>query len=502
MKLPSLRRLNNKLPKTKGAVMKLSSFGERIVKQREAMHTSPAQLLARVNASPFGPKSKQILRDQVKSESTGAIGFALFECPPAIVRGVNANVFDADGKSYVDMLAGFSVSNIGHSHPEVRKAINDQAEQLIHYFDLPNAPRERLAKRLIDLVPGDDRRVAFGVAGSDSVDLAIKLARWYTGAPTILSAYGAYHGTSGGTMALTGKGGLWSYFYPVGPHDTAQAKIPYSYPYRSALGASPETDAEACLDYIRRLMRGKESPFGDGRSISNVAAIVMEPMQGSAGYIIPGDGYLSGLRELCNEFGLLLIMDEIQTGMGRSGRMWASEHEGVVPDMMVTSKGLASGLPISALVGRSDILSSWGPGAHVATFAATPLAAAAANATLDVYERDNIVGQAADTGAYFLDKLRELQENHPLLGWIDARGLFIGLELVLDRKTKEPAVDATTFVLNQCVRDGLLFEKGGYYYNRLQLIPPLTIEREQVDEAVRILDKAFGDAERAFGVKS
>jgi 4-aminobutyrate aminotransferase-like enzyme len=482
--------------------MKALPFKERIGQQRELLHTTPEQLLARVEASHYGPKSKQILRDHVNYESTGSVGFALFECPPAIVRGENATVFDADGKSYVDMLAGFSVSNIGHCNPDVRKAISDQAEKLIHYFDMPNEPRERLAKRLVDLVPGHgDRRVAFGVTGSDSIELAVKLARWYTGAPTILSAYGAYHGTSHGTMGMTAKGGMWGYFYPVGPHDTAQGKIPFSYPYRSALGASPETDAEACVAYVRRLMRGKESPFGDGRGVSNVAAIVMEPMQGSAGYIIPGDGYLAGLRELCDEFGILLIFDEIQTGMGRSGRMWASEHEGVVPDLMVTSKGLASGIPISALIGPSEILSSWGVGAHVATFAATPLAAAAANATLDVYERDNIVGRAAEMGDYFLDGLRGLQEKHPLLGWIDARGLFVGLELVLDRKTKEPAPEATTFVLNQCVRDGLIFEKGGYYYNRMQLIPPLTIEKEQIDEAVRILDKAFGDAEREFNIR-
>lgn len=481
--------------------MTLSPFEVRITKQREGMHTSPDDLLARIEASHYGPKSKQILRDQANLESTGAIGFGLFDCPPAIVRGENATVFDADGVRYIDMLAGFSVSNIGHCQPDVRKAINDQSEKLIHYFDFANEPREKLAKRLVELAPGEDRRVAFGVTGSDSVDLAIKLARWYTGAPTILSAYGAYHGTTQGTMAMTAKGGMWGYFYPVGPHDTGHAKIPYSYPYRSAVGASPENDAEACLDFVRRLMRGKESPFGDGRGISNVAAILMEPMQASAGYIIPGEGYLAGLREICDEFGMMFILDEIQTGMGRSGKMWASEHEGVIPDLMVTSKGLASGMPVSALIGSSEVLSSWGPGAHVSTFAATPVACAAANATLDVFERDNIVEGAAKMGAYFLDKLKELQDKHPILGWIDARGLFIGLELVRDRKTKEPASEETTFVLNQCVRDGLLFEKGGYYYNRMQLIPPLTIEKSQVDEAIAILDKAFGDAERKFDIR-
>src|SRR5699024_6345009 len=231
---------------------------------------------------------------------------------------------------------------------------------------------------------------------------------------------------------------------PVGPHDTAHAKIPFSYPYRSAVGASPETDAEATLEFIRKMFQGKESPYGDGRGISNVAAILMEPMQGSAGYIIPGDGYLQGLREICDEFGILLILDEIQAGMGRTGKLWASEHYGVVPDLMVTSKGLASGMPLSAVVGDSQILESWGPGAHVSTFAGSALAVAAANATLDIYREEDVVSQAASNGEYFAEKLRDLQSIHPILGWIDAKGLFIGLELVADRNTKEPAPEAAS----------------------------------------------------------
>jgi 4-aminobutyrate aminotransferase-like enzyme len=218
-------------------------------------------------------------------------------------------------------------------------------------------------------------------------------------------------------------------------------------------------------------------------------------MQASAGYIIPGEGYLPGIRELCDEFGFLWIDDEIQAGMGRSGKLWACEHEGVAPDMIVVSKGLASGLPISAVVATDEIAASWGPGAHVATFAATPLAAAAANATLDVMEREDLVVRAAEIGAYFAERLRELQERHPILGWIDARGLFIGLEFVRDRATKEPAVEEATWILDHCVREGLLFEKGGYLYNRFQLIPPLTIDRDEIDRAVDILDGGMTMAE-------
>jgi 4-aminobutyrate aminotransferase-like enzyme len=478
------------------------SFEHRIAVQRTAMRASPESLLERVERSPYGPKSKALLRDHVAHESTGQVGFALFDCPPAIVRGKGALVYDADGKEYVDMLAGFSVSNLGHGRPEVLEAIHAQSQQLIHYFDLPNEPRERLAARLAELAPGDaPKRVLFGVTGADAIELAIKAARWYTGAATILSAYGGYHGTTSGTMATTAKGGMWGYFYPVGPHEAGHAKLPYSYPYRCPVGADPEHCADACLEFASRMLRGKETPFGDARSISNVAAILLEPMQASAGYIIPGEGYLRGMRELCDEHGFLLILDEIQAGLGRTGKLWACEHDVVVPDMLTTSKGLASGLPISALVAEAALLEAWGPGAHVATFAATPLAAAAALATLDVYENEHIVERAAATGVYFRERLEELQEKHPILGWIDAKGLFVGLEFVRDRKTKEPAADESKLMLDYCVREGLLFERGGYLYNRFQLIPPLTIERTEIDRAIEILDRAMTEAENVAGIE-
>lgn len=478
------------------------AFERRLVEQRARLRVSPQQLLDRVERSGYGPESKRILREHVRQESTGQVGFALFDCPPAIVRGDGALVWDADGQEYVDMLAGFSVSNTGHCHPAVVAAIAEQAGQLMHYFDLPNEPRERLAARLTELAPGDhQKRVVFGVTGADAVELAIRLARWYTGAPIILSAYGGYHGTTGATLPTTAKGGMWAYHYPVLPQDSGHAKIPYSYPYRCPVGASPENCAEACVEYVRRLLLGKESPFTEHRAhVSNVAAVLLEPMQASAGYIIPGAGYLRGMRELCDEFGFLLIDDEIQAGMGRTGRMWACDHEDVVPDMLIASKGLASGLPISAVVAADEVASSWGPGAHVATFAATALAAAAANATLDVYESEQLVDRAAELGEYFLHQLQALQERHPILGWIDARGLFIGLEFVRDRATKEPAAEEAAWMLDFCVREGLLFEKGGYLYNRFQLIPSFVIEKEVIDRAVDILDRAMAEAEERSGI--
>ncbi len=480
------------------------AFEHRLIQQRQKLTASPAQLLERVERSRYGPRSKEILREQVRSESTGQVGFALFDCPPAIVRGNGGLVWDADGKEYLDMLAGFSVSNTGHCHPAVVRAISEQANQLIHYFDLPGDQRERLATRLTEITPGGHpKRAIFGVTGADSIELAIRLARWYTGAPIILSAYGGYHGTTGATMPTTAKGGMWAYHYPVLPHDTGHAKIPYSYPYRCPVGASPASCADACLEFTRQMLHGKETPFGEYRGgISNVAAVLLEPCQASAGYIIPGDGYLRGIRQMCDEFGFLLIDDEIQAGMGRTGKMWACEHESVIPDMITVSKGLASGLPISAVIASDQIAASWGPGAHVATFAATPLAAAAANATLDLYESEQLVRRAGELGEYFRQHLEELHDRHPILGWIDARGLFIGLEFVRDRTTKEPAAEEASWMLDYCVGEGLLFEKGGYYYNRFQLIPPLVIEKDHIDRAVAILDQAMSMAEKRSGIMS
>jgi 4-aminobutyrate aminotransferase-like enzyme len=478
-----------------------SNFLTRVVEQRRAMQATPEELRERVDASPYGPESKRILHEMVASESTGQVGFALFACPPVIVRGEGARVWDADGREYVDMLAGFSVSNVGHAHPRVVEAVATQAGSLMHYFDLPSPPRERLASRLAALAPGEaPKRVLFGVTGADAIDLAIKAARWHTGAPLVVSTYGGYHGTTASTMATTAKGGMWGYFYPVGPHDTGHVKIPFSYPYRCPVGAPPEHCAEACLDFVRRMLAGKETPLTDARSVNNVAAVLLEPMQASAGYIIPGDGYLRGLRELCDEHGILLVVDEIQAGLGRSGRMWGCDHEGVVPDMITVSKGLAAGMPISALVAREPILSSWGPGAHVATFAATPVAAAAAEAALDVLEEERLVERAAAMGKHLRDGLLALQERHPILGWVDARGLFVGLEFVRDRETKEPAAEEAGWMLEFCVREGLLFERGGYLYNRFQLIPPLVIERDGIDRALDVLDRAMTMAEERAGL--
>jgi 4-aminobutyrate aminotransferase-like enzyme len=460
--------------------------------QRTSLQLTLEEKHARIEASSYGPRSKALLRRYADSESSGGVAWALFDCPPAIVEGHGATVVDADGREYIDCMAGMSVSNLGHGRADIADAVDRQQRRLAHYFDMPGDAREELAERLAAITPGDhEKSVAFAATGSDAADMAVRMARWYTGAPLIVSTYGGYHGAPGGTIATTAKGYLWAFHYPVGPHDAGHLKVPFPYPYRPPLG-DDGTSGAPYVEFLRRLLGHKESPLGDRRSgVSNVAAMLVEPMQGSGGYVIPPDDYLPLLRELCDEFGILLIADEIQTGMGRTGAMWACDRVGVVPDILLTSKGLANGQPIAAVVARREIANSWGAGAHISTFAGTPVAAAAANAVLDAMDGEQVPEQALEKGEYLRGRLVELQRRHPILGSIDIAGLFIGLEFVRDRETREPADTEAAEMLEFCVRAGVLFEKGGYHHNRFQLIPPLVIERAQLDRVVDVLDAAM-----------
>jgi len=351
-------------------------FNGRFEEQRERLRLAPEEIERRVTSAPFGEKAKSWVYRWLEVESYGQVGLALFNLPPIVERAENDILVDVDGKEYVDLLAGFSVSALGECNREITEVIQKQAAKLVHYFDLPHPERIKLAERLVEIVPikGGRARVAFGVTGADAVELAIRAARYYTGRPFILTAFGDYHGVTYGTMSLTGKGGMWAYFYPVPPLDTAVGYFPYPYPYQSPFGRPPagKTDEEYCLErleeYLEYYFCSKESPYREVKNdITNIAAFLVEPFQSSAGYILPSPGYLKLLRRLADKYGILLIVDEIQTGLGRTGKLWAAEWEGVEVDMLLTSKALGGGLPLSAVVARAEILEAWGPGAHVST---------------------------------------------------------------------------------------------------------------------------------------
>lgn len=480
-------------------------MNEHRVEEQQKARLSRDLIAGRIDKSPFGPQGKSWARRWLEAESYGQVGLALFNMPPIVERAKDDILVDVDGKEYVDLLAGFSVSALGQCNDEINAILHEQAGKLIHYFDLPHPERIKMAETLLEITPikGKDARVAFGVTGADAVELAVRVARYHTGRPIVLTAFGDYHGVTYGTMSLTGKGGMWAYFYPILPLDSGVGYFPFPYPYQSPFGEPPagESEEDWCLQrlehYLRYFFESKESPYREGRSgITNVAAFVVEPYQSSAGYILPSPGYLRLLRRLADDYGILLIVDEIQTGLGRTGNLWATNWEDVEVDMLVTSKALGGGLPLSAVVAKADILESWGPGAHVSTQAGNALACAAGNKVLATVREEEFLQSVRERGKYFENAIRELQSRHPLIGNVNARGLYIGLELVKDPNTREPAPEHADFILAECLRDGLVFEKGGYFHNRFQLIPPLTIRQSTVDRAVEIFDRAFTAAEK------
>lgn len=297
---------------------------ENLIQQRQRLRITPEKIARRIEGAPFGDKGKEWAQRWLSVESYGQVGLALFNLPPVVERAENDILIDVDGKEYVDLLAGFSVSALGECNPEVAAVIKDQADKLVHYFDFPHPERIKLAERLVEISPikGEKARVAFGVTGADAVELAIRAARYYTGRPFILTAFGDYHGVTYGTMSLTGKGGMWAYFYPVPPLDTAVGYFPFPYPYQCPFGRPPagQSEEEYCLkrleEYLEYYFQSKESPYREVTAdITNIAAFLVEPFQSSAGYIIPSPGYLKLLRRLADKYGILLIVDEIQTGL-------------------------------------------------------------------------------------------------------------------------------------------------------------------------------------------
>jgi 4-aminobutyrate aminotransferase-like enzyme len=470
-------------------------------KQRQQLKTTREKLLKRIDDAPFGDEAKAQAKKWVDNESFGSVAWALFSATPIIERSEGSLLFDVDGKEYIDLLSGFSVNQFGNCQKELTKIIQEQATRLTHYFDFPHVERIKLGEKLNknSRISGKTK-VAFGVTGSDAIELAVRAARYYTGNPYILTAYGDYHGVTYGTMGLTSKGGMQPYFYPVTP-DQHVGYFHFPHEYRTPQDTYPGWGLEA-LKIFERALDGKETPYTDGCfGVNNVAAILVEPFQSSAGYYIPPRQYLQEIRRICDKFGMLMIVDEIQAGLGRSGKLWAFEHSEIEPDMICTSKALGGGLPIGAVIAREEILTEWGPAAHVSTQAGNVIACAAGNYVIDVVSSKEFLVQVNDIGSYFYNGLKDLQKRHPIIGYIDNMGIYTGIELVKDRKTKEPAIAETAYVRDTAVREGVLFEKGGYYHNRLQCIPALNILKTMLDKVLDKFDKIFSETEKKFGIK-
>ncbi|HTL20362.1 MAG TPA: acetyl ornithine aminotransferase family protein [Steroidobacteraceae bacterium] len=403
--------------------------------------------------------------------------------PFVIAKGRGAEVWDVDGNRFLDFMSGIGVASTGHAHPQVVQAIRDAAEDFLHISsDYWHERMTRLSERLNALNPvGEPAQVFLCQSGTESVEASLKLARYVTGRPRFIGFLGGFHGRSMGSLAFTSsKYTQQAGFFPTMPGVT---HVPYPNPYRPILAGADQV--KATIDYIENVL------FQNNLPPSEVAAVLVEPIQGEGGYIVPPDGFLAALRALCDRHGMLLIFDEVQSGIGRSGKMFASQHWGVTPDIMALAKGLGSGLPIGATVARRRYMEQWKRGAHGNTFGGNPLCCAAALATLDLVERE-YASNAATVGEYFIARLRELKERHPCIGDVRGKGLMIGMELVTDRTTKAPARALCDAVLTRAFQQGLLLLACGQ--STVRFIPPLMVNRGHVDEALKMLEAALKEA--------
>jgi 4-aminobutyrate aminotransferase len=403
--------------------------------------------------------------------------------PFVMARGRGAEVWDVDGNRFLDFMSGIGVCSTGHAHPQVVQAIKEAADDFLHISsDYWHERMTRVAERINALDPmRGPVQVLICQSGTESVEGALKLARYVTGRPRFIGFLGAFHGRTMGSLAFTSsKYTQQAGFFPVMPGVT---HVPYPNPYRPLLTGADQ--GQAVLDYIENVL------FQSNLPPTEVAAILVEPIQGEGGYLVPPDSFLPGLRALCDRHGILLIFDEVQCGIGRSGRMFASQHWGVTPDIMTLAKGLASGLPMGLVVARRALMEKWKRGAHGNTFGGNPLCCAAALATLDLIERE-YAANAAAVGAYFLERLRGLQQRFECIGEVRGKGLMIGMELVTDRPSRTPARALCETLLTRAFHNGLLLLSCGM--STVRFIPPLMIDRSHVDEAMGLIEIALREA--------
>ncbi len=434
----------------------------------------------RIVTAPPGPKGRAI----VDKDREWTSHCYIKEYPLVIARGSGTMVEDVDGNRFLDFMAGIAVASTGFSHPEVVRAVQDAASRFLHicgsdfYYDAMAALCERLAK----LAPGPTKkRVFLTNSGTETTEAAIKLARHATRRTAIVAFHGAFHGRSTGAVSLTSsKARQHAGFGPLLPD---VHHVPFAYRYRCRHCASLDACTLACVSSIESEL------FTRHLDPADVAAIFVEPIQGEGGYVVPPNGFMRGLRELCDRHGILLVCDEVQSGVGRTGRMWACDHEGIEPDILLTAKGLGSGMPIGAMIARETI-DRWKSGSHGSTFGGNPVCCAAALATLDLVERE-LMANAREQGERLIGAMRKLANKHACIGDVRGRGLMIGLEFVKDRASREPDGELVHKLVELAFQRGLLLLGAGR--SALRLAPPLIIDSTDIDTGVQIIDQCLAE---------
>ena len=434
-----------------------------------------------------GPKALALIeRDKKVISSSYPRGY-----PFVMDHGKGVEVWDPDGNRFIDFMSGIAVLSTGHAHPRVVKAVQKAAEKFLHISsDFYHEGWVRLSEKLDEIAPfGEGAKTFLTNSGTEAVETAIKLAKFHTKRQNFIGFLGGFHGRTMGSVAFTAsKPHYHRGFYPLMPGVT---HVPFPNPYRPILERKPGEDyGETVVRFI------EEEIFGHNVPGDEIAAILVEPIQGEGGYLVPPEGFFPALRELCNKYDILLIVDEVQSGMGRTGKWWAIEHFGVEPDIVTSAKGIASGLPLGACIARESVM-QWPRGTHGNTYGGNPISCAASLATIELLE-EQYLANAAEVGQYTLDALEEIQMRHPSIGDVRGKGLMIGVEFVKDKNTKEP---------NEAIRDRV--EKYGFQHGLLllgcgksaiRLAPPLCITEREIDEGLEVFEFVITMAEQEQGL--
>lgn len=437
-----------------------------------------------LNLTAVGPAAQALIARDEKIMSTSYTR----EYPLVMDHAQGSEVWDVDGRRYIDFMAGIAVMNVGHRHPKVVEAVQKQIDKFWHIclsdFYYPEAVE--LAERLQKIAPFDGNgRVYFGNSGTEAVEAGVKLAMYHTGRKKFIGFMGGFHGRTLGALSFTSSKVTQRAKYTAG---IEVLHIPYPDTYRPLLAHAANANyGDTIINYLKdQLFKMMVDP-------SEVAGILVESLQGEGGYVVPAPGFFPQLRQLCDEHGIMMIVDEVQSGVGRTGKWWGVDHEGVQPDIVCFAKGIASGLPIGGILAREEIM-TWKPGAHGSTFGGNPVAAVAGNATLDVIQEEGLLDQATETGQFMMDALAEMQSRHSSIGDVRGRGLMVGVEFVKDKASKERAPEIRNAVVQAAFESGLLLLQCGR--NTLRMTPPLNIPRPLVEEGLRIFENALSDVEK------
>jgi 4-aminobutyrate aminotransferase / (S)-3-amino-2-methylpropionate transaminase / 5-aminovalerate transaminase len=456
----------------------------------ELSGTILGELLPEVGTPPPGPSSRALAEELARYESPN-VTYLAPDFPVFWAEAAGANVRDVDGNVYVDLTAAFAVAGAGHAHPRIVEAVRAQAGLLLHGMGDVHPPevKVRLLRALAEVAPEGLTRTVLANSGGEAVEAALKTAAVATRKPRVLAFHGGYHGLTYGALDVSGREDFRSPFQAQLGRNAVFA--PYPYAYRSPFGTDPEAVAAACLRYVEHLL---DAP---GTASEGIGAVLVEPVQGRGGDVVPHPGFLPGLRRICDERGLLLILDEIYTGFGRTGRWFACEHTGVTPDLLVVGKALTGGLPFAACIGTDAAMGAWprstGEAIHTSTFLGNPVGCAAALASIRTLREERLVERSATLGASIRAELERMTDGHPYVGEVRGLGMMIGVELVRDRASREPAPELVGRVVVECLRQGVLLLGGGIHGNVLSLSPPFVITERQVEAALQVLEQVFAD---------